>query len=196
MINILQIGCNSGSDKVEHFVKQNSHDINNVILIDPQIDCLFEIKKRYDFIKEKIFLMNCAIALKNGIVNFYQPAKDSKSNHSSLKINHVIDHRHQEINKIITPAIKINDLLKILEIKINFLFVDAEGFDYEIINSIDLKKYPIECIYYESVHTDGTFTKTEKNEKLCNKLKRFKYKILLDQENTVALKESERIKFR
>lgn len=194
-MNVLQIGCNSGNDKAEAFIKQNINNINNIILIDPQIECLFEIKERYNFAKGKVFLMNCAISLKNGIMNFYQPAKDEKSGHSSLKIEHLINHKHQQINKIITPSIKINDLLKILEIKINFLFVDAEGFDYEIINSINLKKYPIEWIQYENAHTDGTFLKAERNKRLCEKLKKFKYKIISDQENIIALKQSEHIKF-
>jgi hypothetical protein len=47
------------------------------------------------------------------------------------------------------PIIKIHNLLDMAEGEIEFLSVDAEGLDVELLNSIDYSKYKINNIFFE-----------------------------------------------
>jgi len=195
-MNIIQIGCNSGNDNAFQIIKEVKSDVQNIILIDPLIECLFKAKETYSEFKDKITLLNCVISNENGITSFYHPLEDNQSVHSSLSLEHVGLHRHNKIRRIITPSIKINDLLNIINAPVAFLFVDAEGSDFEIVNAVDLKKYQIEVIVYENSHTDGVFQRTINNDYLKLKLMKYGYSVKEYGNDTIAIKNNSNFKLK
>jgi FkbM family methyltransferase len=55
------------------------------------------------------------------------------------------------IEKVEVPTLKVNDLLSKHHIqKFEVLCIDTEGYDFEILKLIDLKKYAPEVIFFES----------------------------------------------
>ena len=71
-------------------------------------------------------------------------------------------------------VIKINDLLDLLENKINFLNIDAEGIDEELILDIDFNKNKIDLICLESHDLDF------KKKKLYKYLISLKYNLIYE----------------
>jgi len=73
--------------------------------------------------------------------------------------------------------------------KINRLQIDVEGAEFDILNSIDLKKIEISSILFESKHFDGTFTEGPKLQFIKDKLQDNDYKLTqIDNENILAQK--------
>lgn len=71
--------------------------------------------------------------------------------------DHLVKHAYAkgELRKIIVPALSINDLLKKYNLThIDYLFIDAEGIDFDILKSLDIKSVNVEHIQIEHLHLD------------------------------------------
>jgi hypothetical protein len=66
-------------------------------------------------------------------------------------------------------------------INLDYLFIDTEGLDTYIINSIDFKKYNIKNISFESKHTDGPFITGENANQIINYLTQLGYTLKYDE---------------
>lgn len=145
MTNYIQIGANIGGDE---FRQRMCHLPNpsTIHLIEPNILLHEELRNSYsDLSEHEIHIHNFGISTENNSeleLNLY-----TETGHSSL-----INRRSHQCK---TDSLKIecktfNDFCKERSIThVELLYIDAEGLDYEIINSIDLNIVKINEIICE-----------------------------------------------
>lgn len=157
---LIQIGANDGLrfDNLNSFVKKYKP---NVIFVEPIKSNFINLKKNYSN-QENLFFENSAISTNNKINNIFKVKETSLKHYddhviglSSFDKNHLLKHgvKRRDIIQEKIQSISIIDLLKKYSIKnLDLLFIDAEGYDGEII--IDFIKYsklrPI--LIFEYIH--------------------------------------------
>lgn len=168
-MNIVQIGSNDCNDHVYEYALANRNDIELLLLIEPNNDCLCRCKSKYDELDINYHLINKAITVENNdFLTLYIDDDDVTGMHTSFSRNHIVRHNHPEskVQSREFPAIHINNLFEEYGLKtIDRLYIDAEGYDIQILNSIDYSKYTIGRIQFEYVHCDGPFSGTGKTVK-------------------------------
>lgn len=174
--NIIQIGCNTGDDHVFNFVKTNTEHISEIILIDANNNCYEKIKELYSNISVKYEFLNFAIVVEDNLneINLYKGAYEWCA-HASLKKQHLIEHKHplDKIFELKVPAKNINSFFEERGFStVDYLFIDVEGMDLDIVNSIDFNKFKINYLQFEYSHSDGTHSNG--GEKLTNFLNKVK----------------------
>ena len=199
MANIFfQIGTNNGNDNFKTLVLQHKPDM--VILVEPNINLLDEIKNNYSNI-ENVYIYNNAIHYNNNeIVELFIPAKNgimgtiadnnitySDSHFSLIPMNDW--GTKDDMVKISAKSITFDEKCRIHNITcIEYLQIDTEGFDSEIIKMIDFTKYTIKKLRFEKWEINTaqftTYNKDLANElgingmiNAINKLKQHNYKI-------------------
>jgi FkbM family methyltransferase len=144
MKNYIQIGANVGND---HF-KQMMMDISdnaNIYLIEANSNLLDELKVNYSDVKDKnIYIDNIAITdTEDKEIELY--LFDSHG-HSSLMNRKTLGYK----STLRCKSCKLEDYLIDKNItNIEVLYIDCEGLDLKILNSLDLCKYNIEKIFFE-----------------------------------------------
>ena len=188
---LIQIGANDGLrfDSINKYIKQYK---TKSILVEPIKEYFDQLKKNYRS-HENIFFENLAISVKNQINYLYKVKTidlDKYDEHikgiSSFDFNHLIKHGVKK-KHIIKEKIESTSIVKLFEkynFDINLLFIDAEGYDADIV--IDLLENsnfkPIIIIEY--VHIQSTTFK-----KLNNLLKEKNYKYFNVNENLICVPE-------
>ena len=162
-MNIVQIGTNHGLDHVRDFVKENDCDF--ILLVEPWDVHNKYIIKSYNNIKNYL-IENVAIdpnITDNSIISkpFYISKRDGPRPEcrwqsyqcSSLKEEHLLKCNLNQIKTIEVPCISINYLFTKHQLyHIDYLFIDAEGYDFEILQSIDFTQFDITNIQIEILH--------------------------------------------
>jgi FkbM family methyltransferase len=154
-----QIGTNNGNDLFRELVIKNKPDC--VILVEPNIGLLNEIRKNYSNI-ENVYIYSNAIYYNNDeMVELCIPAKNgmmgtnadnglvySDAHFSLVPMN---DWGNKaDMVKITSKGITFDKICSNHNItNIEYLQIDTEGFDSEIIKMIDLSKYKINKIRFE-----------------------------------------------
>ena len=154
-----QIGTNNGNDNFRELVIQNKPDL--IILVEPNEELINDIKKNYMNI-QNVFIYNNAIYYNDDeILELYIPAKNAiygtraennitytNGNFSLLPMNDWGN--KNDMVKIKTKSITFDKICNIHNITtINYLQIDTEGFDSEIIKMLDLSKYTINKLRFE-----------------------------------------------
>ena len=163
-MNFLHIGGGAGDldpstgfrDGFSEFVKKHKSKNKNIFIVEANPSNINTLKKSWKKYKSvKIF--NFAITgKKKNKINFFFSEKDAPFYQLfSSDINHI--KRHFPGSKIKTKkitTISINNFLfKYFKNKIiDYFSIDIEGSDYEVIMSLDLKKYKIKNISLEYLH--------------------------------------------
>jgi len=176
-MTIVQIGCNNGRDHVLDFCLKNKEAIKEIHLIEPNLEALEDCKQTYsDFYQAKFH--NLAIVANNvQSINIHIPKSKSFNEHASTFINHLIEHGHADFNTISVRALSLADFFDSNKItKCDRLYIDTEGLDCDIILGIDIKKYKMNRIEFEVLHTDGVFTRGQKYYSCVEKLTAFGYR--------------------
>jgi len=115
----------------------------------------------------------------------------------SFNKNHLLNHRtkrfliaEDDIDKIPIKTIKFEDLIEKYSItEIDKILIDIEGYEYEILKDMDLKKVRINSILFEYKHFDGYQKTGEKLEEILKKFEENNYKTSkVDEENILAIK--------
>lgn len=148
----VEIGANIGKDDFQKLIESLT-ERSRVILIEPNFELLDKLHDNYDMLKiqHEIIICPYGIALTNGTANIYlYPER----RHSSLM------NRRHNIPEGVTirkaDTMTFNALCDKFSItKIEYLSIDAEGLDYEILNSIDLSKVDIKTIVFEKWNIDN-----------------------------------------
>jgi FkbM family methyltransferase len=154
-----QIGTNNGNDNFLKLVHLNKPDI--IILVEPNEKLINEIQKNYNNIKN-VYIYNNAVYYKDDeILELYIPAKNGiigtmadngiiyNNGHFSLLPMNDWGNKNDMV-KITTKSITFDKICSIHGItNIDYLQIDTEGFDSEIIKMIDLSKYKINRIRFE-----------------------------------------------
>ena len=115
----------------------------------------------------------------------------------SFNKNHLLKHRtkrflieEDDIDKIPIKTVKFEDLIEKYSItEIDKILIDIEGYEYEILKDMDLKKVRINSILFEYKHFDGYQKTGEKLEEILKKFEENNYKTSkVDEENILAIK--------
>jgi len=183
-MKIIQIGANNGKDEVFDLISQNRFNIELAVLIEPIPFIIDDLKNQYKDL-DNVSIESIAInddPNSTHLTLYY--IENSNYEVSSFNKEHVIKHKPEdetnEINSLDIPCMTFNNIMeKYSVIDLDFLFIDTEGLDTYIINSIDFSKYNIKNIIFETIHADGPFTTGKNAEKtkeyLINMGYMFKY---------------------
>ncbi|MBD1164945.1 FkbM family methyltransferase [Pelagibacterales bacterium SAG-MED13] len=135
----------------------------------------------FNFFRSKDININCAISNKKEykklyFVNDFSPLNTIDPNHLNfLKKNFSLNKDNFSIKKVKTE--NINNILKKYKFyKIDFLNIDLEGLESEIIQSINFKKYKINLICIEILNHNNM--SKNKSKKIKQILKKNKFKFL------------------
>jgi FkbM family methyltransferase len=170
-MKFLQIGVHIGNDEAFDIIKQ--HDIELGILVEPLPHLIPHIKENYKDIKN-VTIENKAIAVNNSdSISFFYDTKDPITELSSMKKQHLLEHnvKEEDIKEIKVETESLNSMMDRYGItELDYLFVDTEGFDYDILMSFDMDKYKIQNIIFEDIHMDGTGIRGIKYKTLVDKM--------------------------
>ncbi len=177
---------------------------SSILLVEPvphNISAINENLKEF----KNIYLESVAIASVRETKNFYfvkatsinKLKKHWASGIGSFNKNHLLNHRtkrflieEDDIDKIPIKTVKFEDLIEKYSItEIDKILIDIEGYEYEILRDIDLKKVRINSILFEYKHFDGYQKTGEKLEEILKKFEENNYKTsIVDEENILAIK--------
>ena len=174
---LIQIGANDGLrfDSLNHYIKENK---TKSLLVEPIKENFEDLKNNYkDF--ENIIFENLAISVNNEISYLYKVNPSKLKNYSgdhfagitSFDKNHLIKHgvKKKDIIKDKVNSISINNLItKHALNKFDLLFVDAEGYDADIVSDFLKTSLIRPTIIFEYFHVP--------NEKLINLVKQLNEK--------------------
>ena len=163
-MTFIQVGANDGftGDNIFWFIK---YHLWSGILIEP-VGYLFEkLKRTYKHCSNQLFFENVAISEKDEIKEFYyienfqedQQYPEWLKQLGSFKKEHVewvekaypgLQMKAEKINCVLLTSL----VEKYNYHNLDFLYIDVEGYDFEIIKSIDFSKLNPRLIYYEHRH--------------------------------------------
>lgn len=168
----IQIGANDGSqgDFLHKYI--DAYNLRG-LLVEPQTDVFEKLKKTYQEY-EKLTFANVAISEETGVMPFYTVKKELHTDENYFdvtaistfdketfkktvmkRVPHKIEDRGANIDAYADvtniQAISFDELLKKYEVDhIDYLQTDCEGYDYEIIKTIDFKTVAPRAINFES----------------------------------------------
>ena len=156
-MNIVQIGSHKGYDDLTNMVKSLTPEkVELLILIEPQKefnDILSECYSGFNFFIENIVITNDENLKK---CKFYSCEEDKNKEISSLNKEHLIKHNQNTFIEREFDCLTLNNLLIKYNIKkLDILFIDSEGFDGEIIKSINYDEFENRKMYYENLHINN-----------------------------------------
>ena len=163
-MNIIQIGCNDCNDHLKDYVRENYGQINKLILVDPNEIRINNCHKVYEPFNKNIdfkIIVKAINAQNSDKLILYHNPNETNGHHTSVHRQHLIDHHHSESDIVGEefPSVKLNDLLDEHNISVvDRLYVDTEGYDIDILRSIDYNRFKIKYIQFESTHSDGSFS--------------------------------------
>lgn len=154
-----QIGTNNGNDMFRELVLKNMPDC--IILVEPNEKLINEIKQNYSGIENVYIYSNAIYYNDDEIIELYTPGKNGIAGtradngiiytdlHFSLLPMNDWGNKNDMV-KITSKSITFDKICDIHSItNIDYLQIDTEGFDSEIIKMIDLSKYKINTIRFE-----------------------------------------------
>ena len=167
---VIQIGANNGHDHVHEIVKCGKYQS---IFVEPNPYLIDILKKNYEYIENCEF-EECAVATFDGEIEMhFNNIEGVDLSHSSISIDHVLSHKHKK-EDITTKKVKCMTLENLLkkhswhDKEVEWLYIDAEGYDCDIILFTDFSKLNIKNVFFETVHSDGPFKQGEKLERTFN----------------------------
>lgn len=157
-----QIGANDGikDDPIHNFVKSNQWE---GILVEPLPNTFSILQKNYAGVHERLIFENVAVSNKSGELPFYIVKNAEHLNYhfdftafSSFSKEVLIKNfRHypeivQHIDEIKIKTTTIHELLiKHAVSHVDLLLIDTEGYDFEILKTIDFSNFRPDLIIFE-----------------------------------------------
>lgn len=197
-LNILKIGAykiNPGNDPIY----KNLYDNLNVIFVEPVERYIRSLQDYYNnaLPNNKFIYINKAVYKNESKIKIFFPSITNDWNKvplwleqcSSIRPTHIQDHGYDiDIDTAIVPTTTINSIIQTHSIKsIDYLVVDAEGADYDILTTYDFAVKP-KYLSFENLHMDGYKTKGEKYKTLVEYLVYKGYEIILEDSMDTHLK--------
>jgi|TARA_B110000261_G_scaffold147390_1_gene172299 FkbM family methyltransferase len=181
------------------------HQNQNILLVEPvpyNIALLKENTRKYN----NITIETSAVSEKNEIKKFYYVKREAvkklgkhwASGIGSFDKQHILNHKNKrflvgdsDIEEVDIQYLTFSNLMDKYSISsIDLLQIDAEGAEFEILNSINFEKIKINKIIFEFKHFDGTFKEGPKLKLIKEKLTKSNYSLTeIDKENMLAEKK-------
>ena len=152
MINIIQLGSNTGKDHVTDFIEYYIDIIDKVLLVEALPQLADQLRDNYKGYPTDISVHSCAVSNKNGTADFYYLPD------TNLRLSSLLPNVHSDFmkgtEKITVPTLTFDSLCaKHNMSKVDVLFVDIEGYDEDVLSTIDLAKYNIKTLVWEYNHS-------------------------------------------
>ena len=152
MINLIQLGSNTGKDHVTDFIERYNDIINKVLLVEALPQLADQLRDNYREFNTDISVHSCAVSDKNGTADFYF------LENTNLRLSSLLPNVHSDFmrgtSKITVPTLTFDSLCaKHSMNKVDVLFVDIEGYDEDVISTIDFAKYNIGTLVWEFNHS-------------------------------------------
>lgn len=157
MRTFVQIGTNRGNDAFCKLVKYSNADLT--ILVEPNASLITSIQKSYEGVAN-VFIENVAITKsEQGKVVLSRPNIPPRRGFSDAHYTLVpMDTWGNDLLRIEADSMTFMQLCEKHDLKhIFYLGIDTEGYDSEIINSIDFKSVSIDIIKYEIWPFDSSY---------------------------------------
>jgi FkbM family methyltransferase len=162
---VVQIGTNDGKDEFHDLCAR--YNPAKIVLVEPNQILFPYIVRNYLGISNVYVEIAAITEVNKGIVNLHIPQdlvdkKKEKENpiyatghYSLFETTEWYGHTTKTGRTIQAPSMTFEELCTKYQIKdIDFLQIDAEGYDWKIIESIDLKKHNIKQLQFESTYFD------------------------------------------
>lgn len=171
-MNLVQIGANRGNDHVTKLIRESKIVFDKIVLVEPIKFVLEELQSCYQDI-QNVIIETCIIS--TSLEKFQKIFYHRGSNYGTSTLNktHLTDHNcpDDDIEFFEIENMTLSELLAKHRIDhLDYLFIDAEGFDIDILMSLDLSVITIQNIHMEIVHSDGAFKRGPKYKMLCDYL--------------------------
>jgi FkbM family methyltransferase len=147
----------------------------SAILIEPSPSCYSNIESFY-LGNDKVECLNVAVGKHSGTIDFYDSAgavaTASKEHYDKWK-NYQKDYKQIEV-----PCITFAELYKMFPLSFDFISIDTEGFDFDIIQQIDLNitKTNLVCIEF-----------TYKGEGIYDYIKSFGFELIYSNGENIIM---------
>ena len=164
-LNIVQIGANKGNDDLSKMIKSIPGNlIDLLILVEPMTVHHQQLSECYRNIENKIIINSaiCSSEFEGKVIQIHYHEADAPGYEvASLNKDHIRKHsksnsgflNEEGYKTIDCYGMSINKLFKLFSLtKIDILFIDAEGFDSDIVKSINFDNVRIENLYFENLH--------------------------------------------
>lgn len=156
---IVQLGSNKGYDALTKFIKENNITFEKAIFVEANPFHIDELKKCYEGY-DNLFIENIAIKptkdYPNELEIFYHTDDNPHYEVASFSKDHVALHHggdYEKIHSFKIPSITLDDLLKKHKVtKIDWLLIDVEGMDAEIVENFNWGEYDIKRVDVEHIH--------------------------------------------
>jgi FkbM family methyltransferase len=193
--SLVMIGAHNGSKSIQ--LVHDALKFGKVCLVEP-VPYLFKLLSDTHSKTEGIHLINkCITPTKTDTVDFYAISLDSNKVHDygdqlgSLNPYHAKNHDNRFekfVTKIKVPTLTTTQLLDELNCSsVNFLFIDTEGHDAQILLTFPFNLIKPKMILFEHKHADGTHIVGDNFVSIIKFLNSHGYQIrILDSENAIA----------
>ncbi len=161
------------------------------VLIEPQPGPFERLKEFYRD-QPQLEFRNIAIG-EEGEQTMYTLKGHAGSTTASFQREHVRKHLRQGVaeEQIIAMQVSVKTLQTVMKEcaleSVDLLQIDAEGYDYAIISSIDFEKVHPRIIRYEHVHAARSH-----QDRLVHTLAKVGYRFIVDEMDTIAIRISEK----
>ena len=156
------------------FIKKDSKINDKIFLIEANPKNISKLEESYKNFNNARILNLGVTARKNNEITFFYTEDDAPYYMvCSTKINHVLKHYpNSKINEFKIKTVSVNNLFKdyIKEKNIDYLSIDLEGIDFEILMSLNLNDYNIKNISFEYLHLNK-----KQKKQLVNYLLKYGY---------------------
>ena len=156
------------------FIKKDSKINDKIFLVEANPKNISKLEESYKNFNNARILNLGVTASKNKEITFFYTEDDAPYYMvCSTKINHVLKHYpNSKINEFKIKTVSVNNLFKdyIKEKNIDYLSIDLEGIDFEILMSINLNEYNIKNISIEYLHLNK-----KQKKQLVNYLLKYGY---------------------
>lgn len=156
-MKVVQIGSNKGDDNLSHYLKGNYNELEFGLFVEANPLHIGNLKNCYSQYSN-VIIENVAIKVpsyQENTLKLYYHENDGPMYHvASCEKSHIEMYypsnglRHFEV-----PCISLDSLFEKYQIKdLDWLLLDIEGIDAEILLTTDWSKYNIKRIEYEKIH--------------------------------------------
>ena len=203
-VEYFQIGSHEGNT-INDSLFNKDIEKKTVFLIEP-VPHLFEnlvnnyrIKASNVNNETNVICLNIAVSTKDGDIDFFIPSLRNDFTKfpywadqiSSINESHLTTHYFAEkllVDKLNVPCKRLNTIINEYNItSIDFLFIDTEGHDYDILMDFDMSVVKPNHILFENRHMDGFNSKNQKYNYLLRYFQNIGYKIINENENDTLL---------
>jgi FkbM family methyltransferase len=155
---VCQVGASDGktSDPLAHLIR--NYDLRG-ILIEPLTTSFKLLAEKYRG-SERIVCVNCAISNTEGLISFFRPNENGKSDISDSQKSGMSKQAllkagilEADIEEIVVTSKTLAQIMNEQGLeRIDLLQIDTEGFDYEIVKQALNLPSPPPIIHFETIH--------------------------------------------